>query len=191
MKTFELHTADGRCIARQVHLACSFRTRCIGLLRQTCIPEHEGLLLVPGGTVHTLGMRFDIDVVFLNRQMRVLGLAERVAPWRIVTAPKETARVLELAAGKIATTRLTTGTYLIVERPSGEPSERTTLELPRSHRPPCERAPVQFSMRLPVDRRCTGPMEAKCSADVRALRTPQPYPLARDARAMTKPNVES
>ncbi len=89
------------------------------------IPEQEGLLLVPGGSVHTLGMRFNIDVVFLNRQMRVLGVAENVAPWRIVIAPKDTMRVLELAAGKIATTRLTAGTYLIIDRPSDEPSERT------------------------------------------------------------------
>jgi uncharacterized membrane protein (UPF0127 family) len=176
MRTFELRTADGRCIARHVHLACSFRSRCIGLLRHASIPEHEGLLLVPGGTVHTLGMRFEIDVVFLNRQMRVLGFAERVAPWRIVTAPKETARVLELAAGKIATTRLSTGTYLIVDRPSDDPSERTTTKMPRPHRTPCERTPIQFSLRVP---------------DARAVRSQQPYRPARDVRATTKPNVES
>src|SRR5688572_22297260 len=96
MKTLQLHTADGRCIARYVHMACSFRSRCIGLLRQTGIPEHGGLLLVPGGSIHTLGMRFTIDVVFLSRQMRVLGLTERVPPWRLVFAPRGTARVLEI-----------------------------------------------------------------------------------------------
>lgn len=184
MRTFELRTADGRCIARHVYLACSFRSRCVGLLGHASIPEHEGLLLVPGGTVHTLGMRFDIDVVFLNRQMRVLGLAERVAPWRIVAAPKETARVLELAAGKIATTRLTTGTYLIVERPSDEPCELATIKMPRKGHTPCERAPIRFSLRLPLGRRCA-------SAGPSVLRNPPPYPPARDARAMTKPSVES
>lgn len=164
MRTLELRTADGRCIAHYVHLACSFRSRWVGLLRHRHIPEQEGLLLVPGGTVHTLGMRFDIDVVFLNRQMRVLELAEHVAPWRIVVAPKNTARVLELAAGKIATTRLTAGTYLVVDRPADEPSERTTIKMPRTRRTPCERAPIQFSLRMPADRRCTGPMEAECNA---------------------------
>ena len=72
MRILELRTADGRCIAHHVHLACSFRSRCVGLLRHRHMPEQEGLLLVPGGTVHTLGMRVAIDVVFLNRQMRVL-----------------------------------------------------------------------------------------------------------------------
>jgi uncharacterized membrane protein (UPF0127 family) len=143
------------------------------LLHRRSIPEHEGLLLVPGSTVHTLGMRFSIDVVFLNRQMRVLGLAQNVPPWRIVIAPKDTTRVLELAAGKIATARLTAGTYLIVDRPSDEPSERTTAKLPRTNRTPCERAsPIRFSLRLPV----------------RSPRTCRP---ALDARATTKPSVES
>lgn len=172
MRTLELRTADGRCVARHVHMACSFRSRCIGLLRRPSIPEQEGLLFVPGSTVHTLGMRFNIDVVFLNRQMRVLGLAENVAPWRIVIAPKDTARVLELAAGRIATTRLTAGTYLIVDRPSHEPSDRATTKLPRTNHTPCQRAPIRFSLRLPV----------------RSPRTCRP---ALDARAMTKPSVES
>lgn len=162
MKTLELRTADGRCIARHVHMACSFRSRCIGLLRQTNISEHGGLLLVPGGSIHTLGMRFPIDVVFLNRQMRVLGLAERMPPWRLVIAPRGTARVLELAAGKIAASRLTAGTYLTVDEAPADPSERPTIKLPRSPHTACERSPIQFSLRLPIDRRCTSSIEAKC-----------------------------
>ncbi len=184
MKTVELRTADGRCIARQVQMACSFRSRCIGLLRRREILEHEGWLFIPGGSVHTLGMRFNIDVVFLNRQMRVLGLAENVAPWRIVIAPSGTTRVLELAAGKIATTRLIAGTYLIVDRSADDPSERATIKLPRPNHTPCERRPIQFSLRLPLDRRCA-------SAGPKPLRSPQPYRPAPDARVTMKPNVEN
>lgn len=172
MKTLELHTADGRCIARQVRMACSFRARCVGLLRQTNIPEQEGLLLVPGGSIHTLGMRFAIDVVFLNRQMRVLQLVEQVPPWRIVIAPPDTGRVLELAAGKIAATRLTCGTYLIVDATPGDPAARATIKLPRARPPACERTPIQFSLRLSVERRCTGSIEARCSAGARGDQNP-------------------
>ncbi len=60
-------------------------------------------------------MRFAVDVVFLSRQMRVLGLASRVQPWRIVLAPRGTGRVLELAAGQIAATGLQAGTFIVVE----------------------------------------------------------------------------
>lgn len=177
MRPLELRTVDGRCIARRVHMACSFRSRCIGLLRRRSMPEHEGLLLMPGSSVHTLGMRFNIDVVFLSRQMRVLALAENVAPWRIVIAPKGTGRVLELAAGKIAATQLTAGAYLIVDRSSDDPSERLTRKLPRADYLQCERTPIQFSLRLP--RQCE------------ALRTPRPCQPEHDARATMKPNAES
>lgn len=189
MKTLELRTADGRCIARHVHMACSFRSRCIGLLRQTNMPEHGGLLLVPGGSIHTLGMRFTIDVVFLSRQMRVLGLVERVPPWRVVIAPRGTARVLELAAGKVAATRLTAGTYLTVDSAPADPGERPTAKLPRMRTMACERSPIQFTLRLPIERRCTGPIEAKCSAGGRGVRIPPPYRRAPDSRAEMKPSV--
>lgn len=187
MKTLELRTADGRCIARQVRMACSFGSRCVGLLRHRSIPEQEGLLLVPGGSIHTLGMRFSIDVVFLNCQMRVLELMEQVPPWRVCLAPRGTGRVLELAAGKIAATRLTPGTYLLVD--STEPGERSTSTLPRFKHTPCERSPIQFSLRLTADRRCTAPVHAKCSAGARALRTPPPCRRELDSRATMPPNA--
>jgi uncharacterized membrane protein (UPF0127 family) len=169
MRPLELHTADGRCIARRVHIACSFRSRCLGLLRRQCMPDQEGLLLIPGGSVHTLGMRFHIDVVFLNRQMRVLGLEENVAPWRILLAPKGTTRVLELAAGRIATTQLAAGTYLVVDRPSDDRSGSTAAKLPRAGHFSCERSPIQFSLRLP--RKCgTAQNPAALSARTRRSR---------------------
>ena len=166
MRLLELRTADGRCIARRVHMACSFRSRCIGLLRRRSMPEQEGLLLMPASSVHTLGMRFNIDVVFLSRQMRVLGLAENVAPWRVVIAPEGTTRVLELAAGRVAATRLTAGTYLIVDRPS---DDSTTKKLPRAGHLLCERTSFEFSLRLP--RRCEAQNPAALSAPSRRSRS--------------------
>jgi hypothetical protein len=82
-------------------------------------------------------MRFAIDVVFLSRQMRVLGLASRVPPWRVLLAPRGTGRVLELAAGQIAATGLKTGTFILVE--TSRPQQ-------------CERSPIRFSLRLPAER---------------------------------------
>jgi uncharacterized membrane protein (UPF0127 family) len=187
MKTLELRTADGRCIAGHVHMACSFRSRCMGLLRRANISDQAGLLLVPGGSIHTLGMRFTIDVVFLSRQMRVLGLTEQVPPWRVVIAPRGTARVLELAAGRIAATRLTVGTYLTVDSVAADPREH----LPIKHEAPCERMPIQFSLRLPIERHCTGSIEATCSAGARGVRSPLPYPRALGSRAAMTPSVEN
>jgi len=165
MKTFKLRTATGRCIARHVHMACSFRSRCLGLLSRRAMREQEGLLLVPGGSIHTLGMRFPIDVVFLNRQMRILGLAEDVRPWRIRVAPRGTRRVLELATGQIAAHGLAPGIYLIVDAETPCPPDHdaiATAKLPHVRIAQCERRPIQFSLRLPLQRRCGGVAREKC-----------------------------
>jgi uncharacterized protein len=173
MKTFELRTATGRCIARHVYLACSFQSRCLGLLSRSAMLKEEGLLLVPGGSIHTLGMRFPIDVVFLNRQMRILGLAEHVRPWRIRVAPRGTRRVLELAAGQIAVHRLKEGIYLIVDTDGpGSPDDyaRPTSQLPHVRTGPCERRPIQFSLRLPSQQHCGGPARERCAVQYKTSR---------------------
>lgn len=166
MKTFELRTATGRCIARRVHMAYSFQSRCLGLLSRSVMQKEEGLLLVPGGTVHTLGMRFPIDIVFLNRQMRILGLAEHVRPWRIRMAPRGTRRVLELAAGQISAHKLKEGIYLIVDKhASGKTDPDIPSQLPHARIGACERQSIQFSLRIPSQPHCGGPVREKCNVE--------------------------
>lgn len=154
MRTIALATADGRCIASEVRIADSFLARSLGLLRRRSLDAHQGLLLMPGASVHTIGMRFAIDVVFLDRRMRILGLEPNVAPQRFCLAPPKTARVLELAAGRSAAVGLLIGSYLMIPDPADDASESTTTPL-RTHVPePCVRPPIQFSLRLPPQR-CT------------------------------------
>ena len=132
MKTIALRTAEGRFIAHEVRIAYSLAARLLALSRERSLPTRAGLLLSPARGVHTLGMRFAVDVVFLSRQMRVLGLAARVRPWRVLLAPRGTAHVLELAAGQIAATGLKTGMFIVVESNQSE----------------YERRPITFSLRL-------------------------------------------
>jgi uncharacterized protein len=70
-----------------------------GLLGRTGLPAGEGLLLRPTPSIHTAFMRFPIDALFLDRELRVLQIVERLRPWRM--ASKRGARaVLELSAGE-------------------------------------------------------------------------------------------
>ena len=134
MKTIALRTAEGRFIAHEVRIAYSLAERLLALSRERSLPTRAGLLLSPARGIHTLGMRFAVDVVFLSRQMRVLGLAPRVRPWRVLWGPRGTGRVLELAAGQIAATGLKADVYLVVE---SNPSA-------------CQHSPIAFSLRLPL-----------------------------------------
>lgn len=154
MKTIALRTTEGRFIAHEVRIACSLSARLWGLARERSLPTRGGLLLSAAYAVHTLGMRFAIDVVFLSRQMRVVALAPLVQPWRVLLAPRGTGRVLELAAGQIAATGLKTGTFILVE----------TLRPP-----PCERSPIRFSLRLPQRHEDCNPTQEASASSSRSL----------------------
>ena len=70
-----------------------------GLLGRDGLEPGEGLLLRPASSVHTWFMRFPIDVVFLTRDLVVVGIADGLEPWR--AAGRRGARaVLELPAGE-------------------------------------------------------------------------------------------
>jgi uncharacterized membrane protein (UPF0127 family) len=148
MKTVALRTVDGRWIARDVRMGCSLASRCLGLMRTRSLSEQQGLLLTPGRPVHTLGLRFAIDVVFLSRQMCVLALMPFVPPWSVRAAPLGTGRVLELAAGRIAAVGLTPGMFLLVEASVEDQADQITKPVGPT-RSPCERQPIRFSLRLP------------------------------------------
>jgi uncharacterized protein len=74
-------------------------TRMRGLLGRSELPPGEGILLQPAGSVHTFFMRFPIDVVFLDRELTVVGVEPAMKAWR--SAGRRGARqVVELAAGE-------------------------------------------------------------------------------------------
>ncbi len=92
-----------------------------GLKGRRSLPAGEGLLLRPASSIHTAFMRFPIDVVFLDRRLRVVGIAEHVRPWRI--AGRRGARaVLELSAGESARLDMQIGDQLALRERSGPPA---------------------------------------------------------------------
>jgi uncharacterized protein len=87
-----------------------------GLLGRKELPSDEGILLKPSGSVHTFFMRFPIDVVFLDRGLRVVAIAPDVPPWRARGA-RSAKVVLELAAGEASRRALTEGQTLLLSEP--------------------------------------------------------------------------
>jgi uncharacterized protein len=70
-----------------------------GLLGRRQLPEGEGILLRPAGSIHTFFMRFAIDAVFLDGDQVVLGVEAAIRPWRAAGRARAKA-VVELAAGE-------------------------------------------------------------------------------------------
>jgi uncharacterized membrane protein (UPF0127 family) len=82
-----------------------------GLMGRRVLPTGEGILLRPAPSIHTAFMRFAIDAVFLDRELRVVRVAEHVPPWRVAAARGSRA-VLELRAGEAARRGLEPGDLL-------------------------------------------------------------------------------
>jgi uncharacterized membrane protein (UPF0127 family) len=72
-----------------------------GLMGRRALLAGEGMLLTPAPAIHTAFMRFPIDALFLDRNLRVLDIVERLRPWR-VASERRARSVLELAAGESA-----------------------------------------------------------------------------------------
>ena len=93
-------------------VAESIFTRMKGLIGKTSLASGSGLLLKPCKAVHTFGMRFDIDIVFLDKENHVIKIIEALKPNRMTAIYREASTVLELSGGEMAKAQLTPGDYL-------------------------------------------------------------------------------
>ncbi|MEX1227406.1 MAG: DUF192 domain-containing protein [Marinobacter sp.] len=93
-------------------LADTFWTRLRGLLGRSGLEPGEGLLISPCRDVHTCGMRFPIDIVFLDGTLTVIRLRAACTAWRFYSGGNECRHALELAAGAIAESELGVGERL-------------------------------------------------------------------------------
>lgn len=102
---------DGRCLFPRVWRAAGAWERMRGLLGRPPLAEGEGLLIEACAMVHTFGMRYRLDLAFLDPQGRVCKLVAGLRPARCA-ASLSAQMTLELAPGALAQTRLKVGDRL-------------------------------------------------------------------------------
>lgn len=83
-----------------VRRADTFAARLAGLLFTD--PEKDGrpLWIVPCSSIHTLGMRRPLDILFLDREMRVVKKVLKVKPMTLCVSCSKAHSVLEFFSGK-------------------------------------------------------------------------------------------
>jgi uncharacterized membrane protein (UPF0127 family) len=107
-----LTKAGGTVVCARCELADTPLQRMRGLLGRSGLGADEGMLFRPAGSIHTLFMRFPIDVVFCDRELRVLKVVPELRPWRFA-GTRGTKVVVELAAG--AASNVAAGDQLVFE----------------------------------------------------------------------------
>lgn len=81
-------------------LADSFFSRFIGLMGRKQLLSGQGLLLQPCSSIHMCFMRFAIDAVWLDENMRVIRVKQGLLPWLGLSWCRKASAVLELSAGQ-------------------------------------------------------------------------------------------
>jgi uncharacterized protein len=101
-------------LATEVELADTSWTRMKGLLGRKAVDfsRGKGLWIVPSQGVHTIGMSFPIDVVYLDSERRVIHLCKSLAPHRIAAVKLKTRSVVEFPAGVLTESRTAVGDVL-------------------------------------------------------------------------------
>ena len=101
-------------VADRCRVATSMRDRTVGLLGTASLPPGEGLLIERSPSIHMFFMRYAIDAVFIDVELRVAKVVPNVRPWRVVWA-RGARDCLELPVGAAAASLTEAGDQLRVE----------------------------------------------------------------------------
>jgi hypothetical protein len=116
-RIFVHNTTRSTVLATMAEVADRGATRRKGLLGRTGLQDGGGLWIVPCESVHTIGMQFPIDLVYLDRKHRVKKVRGGVPSWRLsgcLTAHS----ILELPAGTIERTQTRAGDQILLSAAS-------------------------------------------------------------------------
>ncbi|HUX10985.1 MAG TPA: DUF192 domain-containing protein [Terriglobia bacterium] len=132
-------------VATNATVADTYVSRLVGLLGRTrrWARPGQGLWIVPSYGVHTIGMLFSIDLVFLDRGNHVVHIEEHVRPFRISKVILKADSVLELPPHTIFRTRTHAGDLLEIG-PLPTPAKSRSVSAPQ---PSAQATKVQTSLR--------------------------------------------
>lgn len=102
-------------VGERVSVAQSMWARGRGLMWRAALEPGTGLLIDPCSSIHSMWMRFPIDVLYMSADDTVLRVAEAMPPWRIGPLLTGSRYVIELPVGTIAGTGTQPGDRLVFE----------------------------------------------------------------------------
>jgi uncharacterized membrane protein (UPF0127 family) len=116
---------DGKTTDYRIRQAATWWSRAVGLLATRRLDSPCGLWLASCASVHTIGMRYAIDVVFLRHDGTIVKVIPELVPWR-AAACRSAAATLELRAGLAVRLGLCPGMALALDSARREHTAATS-----------------------------------------------------------------
>ena len=108
-----VNTRGDRELGSRVLLADGWLTRLRGMLARPAPLPGEGLLLSPCRSIHMYGMRYPLDVAFLNAAGRVVASYPALRPGGRTRWHRQATHALELPAGTLESSGTRVGDVLV------------------------------------------------------------------------------
>ncbi|MCB9475300.1 MAG: DUF192 domain-containing protein [Deltaproteobacteria bacterium] len=102
----------------RLEVASTIARRTIGLMFRASMEAGEGLLIPNCRAIHTFGMRFSIDVLFLDASYKIVTIRENVAPGQVVICRQNGVHTLEIPAGSVKAANFSIGEKFLLEDPT-------------------------------------------------------------------------
>jgi uncharacterized membrane protein (UPF0127 family) len=125
---YVVNRTRGTYLGVKIQVANTFFRRLLGLYTHRHLDFGDGVWLIPCNSVQTVGMRFPIDVVFLNSVRRVVRIAEAVKPGRVVGQVSGVHSTLELPMGVVKSSETQVGDVLEFVEETQAVAEQTVTE---------------------------------------------------------------
>ena len=113
---YATNMSRGAVLVDKGRVADSFWSRLKGLIGVRALAEGDGLLIQGSKGVHCMFMSIPIDVLYVDKQNRIIALDQAMKPWRIGRIHPASRYVIELPAGTAARTGTAVGDQLQVQQ---------------------------------------------------------------------------
>lgn len=128
MTVLQVRNADrGTVLGSAVGVADGWWSRFRGLLGRSSLAPGEGLLLSPCRSIHMYGMKFALDVAFLDHSGTVVELYHALRPGGRTAWHRTSAHALELPEGTLAASGTTQGDRIVWHTAAAAPADRHPL----------------------------------------------------------------
>ena len=111
-----INTSKKTVIAQEFGFADTFWTRMVGLLNRKSLSPQEALIITRCQSVHMFFMRFAIDVIFVSKENKVVGLVQDLRPFQLSPIYFKSSYAIELDTGSISSTKTEIGDQIEIEK---------------------------------------------------------------------------